>query len=99
MNITDIKIRKHINEGRMRAVMSVTFDDAIVVHDIKVIAGPERYFLAMPSQKLFDGTFRDIMHPINTQEREALEQAVLQYYFDELKVMEASEAVFDDTLV
>ena len=85
MNITDIKIRKLQNEGRMRAVVSVTFDDAIVVHDIKVIEGPERYFLAMPSRKMPDGTYRDIMHPISGQVREQLEQAILKHYHTEME--------------
>lgn len=79
MNITDVKIRKLVDKGRMRAVASVTFDDAIAVHDIKVIEGPDRFFVAMPSVKGPYG-HRDIAHPINAEAREELEAAVLGCY-------------------
>lgn len=65
MNITDIKIRKLLNEGRLRAIVSVTLDDEIAIHDIKVVQGPERLFVAMPSRREENGTFRDIAHPIS----------------------------------
>ena len=80
MNITDIRVRKITVEGRMKAVVSVTFDDAFVVHDIKVIEGQDRLFIAMPSRKTSDGEFKDIAHPINVQMREALQEAVLAKY-------------------
>lgn len=80
MNITDIRVRKITAEGRMKAVVSVTFDDAFVVHDIKVIEGQDRLFIAMPSRKTSDGEFKDIAHPINVQMREALQEAVLAKY-------------------
>ena len=51
MNITDIKIRKIIPEGRLRAVISITIDNMLAVHDIKVVQGDERLFVAMPSRK------------------------------------------------
>ena len=93
MDITNIRIRKPQDEGRMRAVVSVTFDDAIVVHDIKVIEGPDRYFLAMPSQKMPGGAFRDIIHPIDEKTREALESAVLRKYFEAAGSMPRGGAV------
>ena len=77
MKVTDIKVRKLVGEGRMRAVLSVTFDNEIVVHDIKVIEGPTRLFLAMPSYKMPDGSFRDIIHPINAEARQTLEETIL----------------------
>ncbi len=95
MNITDMKIRKIHEDGRMRAVVSVTFDDSLVVHDIKVIEGPDRYFLAMPSRKMADGTYRDIVHPINGQVREQLEAAIMEIYRKELQDRE--NAVGNDT--
>ncbi|MEE1043206.1 MAG: septation regulator SpoVG, partial [Clostridia bacterium] len=64
MNITDIKIRKINSEGRMKAVVSVTFDDVFVVHDIKIIEGTDKMFVAMPSRKTPEGEYRDIAHPI-----------------------------------
>lgn len=84
MNITDIKIRSVNLDSRMKAVVSVTFDDEFVVHDMKIIEGPERCFLAMPSRKSHENTFRDIVHPINAQFRDKLEQAVLAK-FEEMK--------------
>jgi stage V sporulation protein G len=89
MNITQIKINKTQESGRMKAVVSVTFDHQIVVHDIKVIDGPERLFLAMPSRKAADGTFRDIVHPISAEARTMLETAILDKYRAEMA--EASE--------
>ena len=80
MNITQIKINRTQENGRMRAVVSVTFDHQFVVHDIKVIDGPERLFLAMPSRKAADGTFRDIVHPISAEARAMLETAILDKY-------------------
>ena len=83
MEITDIKI-KYINDGgRMRAAVSVVFDAAFAVHDIKVIEGQEKLFLAMPSKKLADGTYRDIVHPINREMRELLETSILEVYHNE----------------
>ena len=59
MNITDIRIRRLLTEGRLRAVVSITLDNELAVHDIKVIEGPERLFVAMPSRREENGTFRD----------------------------------------
>ncbi len=91
MNITDIKIRSITNEGRMKAVVSVTFDNEIVVHDMKIIDGPDRYFLAMPSRKTHENSFRDIVHPINPLVREALEKAVIDLYLEQLAAVPATE--------
>lgn len=80
MNITDIRIRKTYSETRLRALVSITIDNDLAVHDIKVIEGPERLFVAMPSRKDESGTFRDISHPITPEARHQLEEAVLQAY-------------------
>lgn len=80
MNITDVKIRRLLNEGRLRAIVSVTFDNAIALHDIKVIEGPNRLFVAMPSRRDENGVFRDIVHPISSGERNSLEQKILSSY-------------------
>ena len=63
MNITDIRIRKISAEGRMKAVVSVTFDEAFVIHDIKVVEGEKGLFVAMPSKRMPDGEYKDIAHP------------------------------------
>ncbi len=80
MQITDVRIRKVNAEGKMKAVVSVTFDNEFVVHDIKVIEGQEGLFIAMPSRKTPDGEFKDIAHPINSSTREKLQTSILQEY-------------------
>lgn len=80
MEITDIRIKKVSSEGKMKAVASVTFDNAFAVHDVKVIEGPEKLFVAMPSRRTPDGEYRDIAHPINSDMRNMLESKVLAAY-------------------
>ena len=80
MEITDIRVRKINKEGKMKAVVSVTFDNEFVVHDIKVIEGDKGRFIAMPSRKTLDGEFRDIAHPINSITRDRIQKAVLEKY-------------------
>ena len=81
MEITDIRIKKVASEGKMKAVASVTFDNAFAVHDVKVIEGPEKLFVAMPSRRTPDGEYRDIAHPINSDMRNMLESKVLAAYY------------------
>lgn len=80
MKVTDVRVRKITNEGKMKAIVSVTFDNELVVHDIKVIEGQNGLFIAMPSRKTPDGQFKDIAHPINSETREKLQQAILAEY-------------------
>lgn len=80
MEITDIRIKKVASEGKMKAVASVTFDNAFAIHDVKVIEGPEKLFVAMPSRRTPDGEYRDIAHPINSDMRNMLESKVLAAY-------------------
>ena len=80
MQITDIRIRKIAKEGKMKAVVSVTFDNAFVVHDIKVIEGEKGLFIAMPSRKASDGEYRDIAHPINSGTRDMIQSVILERY-------------------
>ncbi len=84
MQITDIKVRKIFEEGPMKAVVSVTFDGQLAVHDIKVINARDRFFIVMPSRKNPDDTYRDIVHPINAQFRKTLEDAVVAAYEEAL---------------
>ena len=88
MQITDVKVRKLFNEGPMRAVVSVTFDGQLAVHDIKVIYAREKYFIVMPSRKNPDGTYRDIVHPINAEVRAELEKTVIDAFFAALENVE-----------
>ena len=84
MNITDVRVRKVAKEGKMKAVVSVTFDNAFVVHDIKVIEGEKGLFIAMPSKKALDGEYRDIAHPINSGTRERIQNIILEKYEEAL---------------
>ena len=88
MIITDVKIRKTFDEGPMKAVASVTFDNELALHDVKVIYARDKYFVVMPSRKNTAGTYRDIVHPINPEARERLEKAVIDAYFNYLKELE-----------
>jgi stage V sporulation protein G len=84
LDITDIRVKKILTDGvsesKMKAVVSVTFDDSFVVHDIKIIEGQDKLFTAMPSRKTQEGEFKDIAHPINRQMRLKLEEAILAEY-------------------
>lgn len=95
MNITDIRVRKINLEGRMKAIVSVTFDDALVIHDVKVVEGDKGLFVAMPSKKMPDGEYKDIAHPISSQAREIIQNAVLQVYEEakEQAMQEAEQAI------
>lgn len=101
MEITDIKVRKLFEDGPMKAVVSVTFDDQIALHDVKVINARDKFFIVMPSRKNPDGTYRDIVHPINASFRAQLESAVLKEYEAELERAqeEVSEAQEEESLV
>ena len=91
MNITDVRVRiVKRDDSKLKAVASITIDNAFVVHDIKVIEGNEGYFIAMPSRKTPDGEFKDIVHPLNTETREMIRDIVLKA-FDEAKENAASE--------
>ena len=92
MHITDIKIRRLLHEGRLRAVVSVTVDGELAIHDIKVIEGPERLFVAMPSRREVNGVFRDIAHPINSGTRDKIQQIILEHYENALAEAEEAEA-------
>ena len=91
MQITDIKIRKFFDEGPMKAIASVTFDDCLAVHDVKIINARDKFFIVMPSRKNPDGTYRDIVHPINSEFRTTLEEAVIEEYNVALIAAKADE--------
>lgn len=80
MQITDVRIRKVEKESKMKAVVSITIENAFVVHDIKVIEGEKGLFIAMPSRKAGDGEYRDIAHPINAETRELIQNLILEKY-------------------
>lgn len=85
MKISDVRIRfVKKDESMLKAVASITIDDCFVVHDIKVIEGTDGAFIAMPSRKTNDGQYKDIAHPLNTETREEIKNAILAAYSDEL---------------
>lgn len=88
MTISDIKIRRTYQESRLRALVSLTIDGEFAVHDIKVIEGPQRTFVAMPSRRDEQGIFRDVCHPITPGARRQMEDAVLSAYHAFLEAQE-----------
>ena len=92
MKISDIRIRKVQKEdGKLKAVASMTIDDCFVIHDIKIIEGTDGPFIAMPSRKTVEGEFKDIVHPINTETREMISKKVIEAYEKELANAPAEE--------
>lgn len=80
MQITDIRVRIVRNDDKLKGVASITIDDCFVVHDLKIIAGPEQLFIAMPSRKTKDGEYKDVAHPIKSETREEISKMVLDAY-------------------
>ena len=93
MQITDVRIRKITTDGKMKAIVSVTFDNEFVVHDIKIIEGQNGLFIAMPSRKTPDGEFKDIAHLINTDTREKIQGSILDAYEKALNEETTEESV------
>ena len=84
MEITEIKIFA-VDEKRVKAYSSVVFDDCFIVRDLKVIQGDSKLFVAMPSKKMKDGSYRDTVHPLNNNMRSKLETSILEAYEKELR--------------
>lgn len=91
MKITDVRVRHITKEGKMKAVVSITIDEAFVVHDIKIIEGEKGLFIAMPSRKGSDGEYRDVAHPINSETRETIQSYILEQYEKTLSEHEVVE--------
>jgi stage V sporulation protein G len=83
MEITDVKVIP-VDDEKLKAFVSIVFDQCFVVTDIKIIHGPKGLFVSMPSKKRKDGTFKDIAHPLNNQMRHYLEEKVLSVYKQQL---------------
>ena len=92
MEITDIRIRKLYDESRLKALVSVTLEQELAIHDIKIIQGPQRLFVAMPSRKDENGLFRDIIHPITQELRAQMEEAILWEYERQKQFCEQQES-------
>ena len=83
MKITDVRIRKVDGQSRLRAIVSITIDDAFAIHELRIIEGKEGLFVAMPSKEVGEGKFKDIAHPINVETRQMVEKAILEKYAEE----------------
>ena len=95
MQITDIRIRRVAAEGKLKAYVTVTFDDSFVVHNVKVIEGKSGVFIAMPSRRTKTGEYKDIAHPINSDFRTTLQETILERYQE---LPHDSEVVPEDEL-
>jgi stage V sporulation protein G len=89
MEITEVKVFP-VNEDKLKAYVTIIFENCFVVRDLKIIHGNTGLFVAMPSKKRKDGTFRDIAHPLNSEMRTVIEQRILKEYEAELKKMTAA---------
>ena len=96
MKVTDVRLRKIQTDGRMKAVVSITLDEAFVIHDLRVIEGNSGLFVAMPSKRTPDGEFRDIAHPINSDMRQEIQDAVMKVYDETDEVIPDKNATSDN---
>lgn len=80
MQITKVSVRPLNRPNKVKATASVTFDDTFIIHDVRIIEGDKGLFIAMPSRKLPNGTFRDVAHPLNQEMRDAIQTAVLEEF-------------------
>lgn len=96
MKVTDVRLRKIQTDGRMKALVSITLDEAFVIHDLRVIEGNSGLFVAMPSKRTPDGEFRDIAHPINSDMRQEIQDAVMKVYDETDEVIPDKNATLDN---
>lgn len=80
MRITEVKVYLSKESGRLKAYVTLVFDDCFIVRDVKVIEGNKGYFVSMPSRRRKDGTFRDIVHPLNSETRKMIEEVVVNEF-------------------
>ena len=99
MKITDVRLRKVNNQDtRMKALVSVTFDESFVIHDLRVIDGNNGLFVAMPSKRTPDGEFRDIAHPINSGMRQHVQEEVMRVYEETADAEGSAEQASEPTV-
>ncbi len=96
MQVTDVRIRKINQEGKMKAIVSVTLNDAFVVHDVKVVEGQSGLFVAMPSKRMPDGEFKDIAHPISQEARRIIQESVLSAYEEAEQAQAAAAEAYSE---
>ncbi|GHV83554.1 putative septation protein SpoVG [Spirochaetia bacterium] len=84
MQLTDIRVRKSSGEGKLKAYVTITFDDCFVVHNVKIIEGKDGLFIAMPSHKNRTGEYKDVAHPINGDFRTEMQKKILEAFKSEI---------------
>ncbi|NLN54905.1 MAG: hypothetical protein GX148_01235 [Clostridiales bacterium] len=84
MEITDIKLRKLFNEGPLEAIYSITFDNELALHDVKLVKKEEGYIVVMPNRRLSNGLFKDIVHPINSVFRDKISSQIVNFHKNSL---------------
>ncbi len=94
MKITDVKVFP-VDEEKLKAYATITFENCFIVRDLKVISGNKGYFIAMPSKKRKDGTFRDVAHPLNSETRKMIEETVLEVYEREVAALGSAPPAAD----
>lgn len=92
MEVTDVKVFP-VNEERLKAFATITFDNCFIIRDVKIINGNNGLFIAMPSKKKKDGTYKDIAHPLNNETRQKIEKQVIERYYQEMEAGGAEQEV------
>ncbi len=87
MEVTEVKVFP-VSEDKLKAYVTITFDNSFVVRDLKIIQGKSGMFVAMPSKKRKDGTYRDMAHPLNTETREMIEKKIMEEYDREMAALQ-----------
>jgi len=95
MEITDIRIKTVSTGGKLKAFVSVTFDDCFVIHNLKIISGKAGTFIAMPSRKTKTGEYKDIAHPINSEFRHQIQSEIIDEY-DKIKIEAESDGAEEE---
>jgi stage V sporulation protein G len=98
MEITEVRVHLR-NEEKLKAYASITFDNCFVIRDLKIIQGNTGIFVAMPSRKKPDGTFRDIAHPLDNDTRKMIETKILDVYKEELLKLNAQVKKADEAAI
>ena len=96
MTITEVKVYPAKESGRLKAYATVVFDNCFIVRDLKVIEGHKGFFVSMPSRRRNDGTFRDIVHPLNTETRKLIEDGIINEYKQVLTLEVDKQPTYDE---
>lgn len=96
MTITEVKVYPARKNGRLKAYATIVFDNSFIIRDLKVIEGDKGLFVSMPSRRRKDGTFRDIVHPLNVETRKLIEDTVIAEYMNVRDIEVDPEAAHEE---